>query len=105
VTFLLENHVMQAEDAITPIKQLYFVIQMMLMSPNNSSGAMELCGKMLSSLQSAVRDRRICDGLVKVGKNIDDRRLFDALKQARSLFPIEQEILASELLNPTSRVA
>ena len=39
VTFLLENHVMQAEDAITPIKQLYFVIQMMLMSPNNSSGA------------------------------------------------------------------
>ena len=30
VTFLLENHVLQPEDATTPLKQLYFIAQMIL---------------------------------------------------------------------------
>ena len=33
VTFLLESHVMQAADAKTPIRQLYFLVQMMLIDP------------------------------------------------------------------------
>ena len=32
-TFLLEAHVMQAEDATTPLRQIYFVVQVMLMDP------------------------------------------------------------------------
>ena len=32
-TFLLETHVMQASDATTPLRQIYFVIQVMLMDP------------------------------------------------------------------------
>jgi flagellar biosynthesis repressor protein FlbT len=35
VNFLLEGHVMQIEQAISPIQQLYYVIQIMLMAPNN----------------------------------------------------------------------
>jgi len=33
VQFLLENHVIQADDASTPLKQLYFILQVMLMNP------------------------------------------------------------------------
>ena len=33
VTFLLENHVLQLEDATTPLRQLYFIAQMMLINP------------------------------------------------------------------------
>ena len=32
-TFLLETHVMKAEDATTPLRQIYFVVQVMLMDP------------------------------------------------------------------------
>ncbi|MFO7460819.1 MAG: flagellar biosynthesis repressor FlbT, partial [Desulfatiglandales bacterium] len=32
VDFLLEAHVMQPEEAITPIRQLYFIVQVMLMT-------------------------------------------------------------------------
>ncbi len=32
VQFLLENHVLQPEDASTPLRQLYFIVQVMLMS-------------------------------------------------------------------------
>ena len=39
VTFLLETHVMQASEATTPLKQIYFVIQIMLMDPSATSGA------------------------------------------------------------------
>ena len=33
VTFLLENHVMQAEQATTLVRQIYFAVQIMLMDP------------------------------------------------------------------------
>ena len=33
VQFLLENHVMQPEAAVTPLRQLYFVVHIMLISP------------------------------------------------------------------------
>ena len=33
VTFLLEAHVMQPQDTNTPLRQLYFVVQTMLIDP------------------------------------------------------------------------
>ena len=32
-TFLLEAHVMQPDKATSPLRQLYFIVQTMLMSP------------------------------------------------------------------------
>ena len=31
--FLLENHIMQPEDATTPLRQMYFVVQTMIIDP------------------------------------------------------------------------
>ena len=38
VTFLLENHVMQADQATTPLRQIYFAVQVMLMDPGRDGG-------------------------------------------------------------------
>ena len=38
VTFLLESHVIQVEDTTTPLRQLYFIAQTMLMEPDERSG-------------------------------------------------------------------
>lgn len=100
VTFLLENHVMQPEEASTPLKQLYFAIQTILMSPNDCDAAMELCRNLLVSLNTAARDRRILDGLGVAVRQIDSKRMFEALKAVRALFPIE-----AELMNQTSAIA
>ncbi|ATQ69858.1 MULTISPECIES: flagellar biosynthesis repressor FlbT [Methylosinus] len=93
VTFLLENHVMQAQEATTPLRQLYFVIQLMLMAPNDTANAMEMCRSMLASLNLAFVEPRILSGLTLVARHIEAKKLFDALKTIRALFALEQEIL------------
>jgi flagellar biosynthesis repressor protein FlbT len=95
VTFLLENHVLQASDATTPLKQLYFVIQLMLMSPSDISVPLEMSASMLKALKDAVHDRRLVDGLAKVARLIEEKRTFEALKTVRSLFPVEAELLGA----------
>lgn len=92
-TFLLENHVMQAQNATTPLQQLYFVIQMMLMSPNDTAAALDMCKSMLASLNRVFTDPRVIEGLATIAKHIDDKRTFDALKAVRALFPHEAEIV------------
>jgi flagellar protein FlbT len=42
VTFLLETHVMQAKDATTLTRQIYFAVQIMLMDPTATATATPL---------------------------------------------------------------
>ncbi len=99
VTFLLENHVMQADEATTPIRQLYFVVQLMLMSPKDVDATMELCRKMATSLRSAFEDRRILEGLARAFRSIEEQRFYVALRELRALFPIEGEVIEREEAN------
>lgn len=103
VTFLLENHVMQVENATTPLKRLYFVIQAMLMSPNDCEAALQLCREMLVSLNAAALDPRIMAGVQTAVRHIEDKRMFDALKVVRALFPTEAELLAATAEPETPR--
>jgi flagellar protein FlbT len=95
VTFLLEHHVMQANDADTPLKQIYFVVQMMLMCPNDTVAASELFRTMHDSCLKAIKDTHIRRELDTVERFVKEKRNFDALKTLRALFPIEQEILSA----------
>ncbi|WP_457798530.1 flagellar biosynthesis repressor FlbT [Methylocystis sp. S23] len=95
VTFLLENHVIQAEDATTPMKRLYFIIQTMIMSPNDCDAATDLCREMLVSLNGAAKDSRIVTGLAAAARHIEDERPFEALKAVRALFRVEAELAAA----------
>lgn len=92
-SFLLEGHVMQVKNAITPLRQLYFVIQLALMSPNDSARPLAMCRQMVGSLNEAMTDAGILEGLATVAKQIDDNHIFHALKTVRELFPREAEIM------------
>jgi flagellar biosynthesis repressor protein FlbT len=105
VTFLLENHVMQAKDATSPLRQLYFVVQLMLMSPNDTTAALDMCRSMLASLNTAFPDPRILNGLALAAKYVDDKRMFDALKTIRTLFPFESEILVPSSAQDSGKAA
>jgi flagellar protein FlbT len=94
VAFLLESHVLQAEETKTPLRQLYFVLQTILMDPGNAPAARALFNSVLSSTMSSFRNETIVAKLDLVVSMVAEDRVFDALREIRALFPIEDQILA-----------
>jgi flagellar biosynthesis repressor protein FlbT len=105
VAFLLENHVMQACDATTPLKQLYFVAQMLLMEANESREPLRLFDEMLKNLHASLPGPSFREPLESISKKVAEKRVFDALKIIRGLFPLEEEILSGASQQFQTRVA
>jgi flagellar protein FlbT len=93
VTFLLQNHVILAEEAVTPLRQLYFIVQTMLIDPANAGTAREMFDSSMSLLCASFENKEVLKGLSNVADLVEKNRVFDALKTIRSLFPIEERIL------------
>jgi flagellar biosynthesis repressor protein FlbT len=94
VMFLLEGQVMQASDATTALRQLYFIVQLMLMNPTDIKDAAALYEQHHAALLALCENREMLDGLAAVGDLVAATRYFEALKRIRALFPVEQAILA-----------
>lgn len=103
VTFLLESHVMQAADAKTPLRQLYFLVQMMLIDPADAGSAREAFGRTYPLLLAAFSNATIRDGLMDVADLVARERPFDALKCLRSMIPIEDMIIEGKAFAPSAR--
>ena len=99
VTFLLENHVMQAEDATTLTRQIYFAVQIMLMDPGASATATPLARSLIDTALGAYRTPELVSGLKGVAQLLAKARGFEAMKTLRTLFPIEDEELKGEAAN------
>jgi flagellar protein FlbT len=95
-TFLLENHVIQADDATTPLRQLYFVVQTMLMEPGNADPARDLFARMLVLLRKSFSNPEVLAGLDSIDELVVAGRGFEALKTIRGLLPIEALILSPD---------
>lgn len=93
VTFLLEHHVLHPDDTRTPLRQLYFIVQTLVIDPANGADARNMFYESLASLLLSFENATIRKGLADVRDFFDRGRLFDALKVLRSLFPIEDSIL------------
>ncbi|QIG49905.1 flagellar biosynthesis repressor FlbT [Nordella sp. HKS 07] len=96
-TFLLENHVLQAEDATTPLKQLYFVVQTILMDPATAPQSLSLYREFHAASLAAFENAAILAELKFIDGLVTNGRTFEALKALRALFPRESEILATKL--------
>ena len=100
VTFLLEGHVLQAEHATTPLKQLYFAIQSALMEPGNILAIVPMVTDMLSRTMATFQNNDVRRGLLDVGELIDRGRFFEALRVVRGLYPVELDILNARVSSP-----
>jgi flagellar protein FlbT len=94
VTFLLDAHVLQPHEATTPLRQLYFVIQTILMDPSGAGLAREMLSGMLARLLESFENETVVDGLRAVRDQAARGRTFEALRTVRSLYPIEAGIMA-----------
>lgn len=92
-TFLLEAHVMQVGDVTTPLRQLYFIVQIMLMNPADTPAAREMFESALRTNRENFDEPEILNGLAGAERLIAEDRKFEALKAIRALLPIEAGIL------------
>ena len=93
-TFLLEAHVMKVENATTPLRQLYFIVQIMLMNPTDSNAARDMFEKSIGKIIEISDEAALVAGLRDVKAHVDGGRVFESLKAIRTLFGIEANILA-----------
>ena len=102
LTFLLENHVLQPEDATTPLRQLYFICQMILINPEGAEQSTAMFKKSITMLLSVFENQEIVAELKRVDGMVSSGRAFDALKAIRALYPIEDRILNTAEMTPAT---
>jgi flagellar protein FlbT len=88
--FLLESHVLQVSEATTPMRQLYFVVQSLLINPQEAGKVMGAFRKLHDALIDVATEEDVKSTLHKVGDLVEADRTFEALKLIRTLFePVE----------------
>ena len=85
-TFLLEAHVMQPDKATSPLRQLYFIVQTMLMSPAEMKTAKTVFDASLERMLGAYDEAAVLAVLRATRDHVAEGRNFDALKGLRGAF-------------------
>lgn len=93
VVFLLEANVIAEGDATTPLRQLYFIVQSMLIEPKSRDLTLQIFDHTHRMLIGSFENADVRDGLVEVGLLVEAGRHFDALRKIRELLPVEQQAL------------
>ncbi|MCI4678795.1 flagellar biosynthesis repressor FlbT [Rhodoblastus acidophilus] len=92
-TFLLEAHVIQPDEASTPLRQLYFTLQTELMDRDAAPIARKMFKTMLADTSAAFGPGAVAEGLREAQALAESGRIFEALKAIRALYPREAELL------------
>ena len=87
--FLLEAHVMLERDATTPLRQLYFIVQLMLMEGKERLENRAMFARQSDVMAGVYEDAAILDGIGRVVQLVGRSRHFEALKAIRALLPAE----------------
>jgi flagellar protein FlbT len=93
-TFLLEAHVMQPDEASTPLRQLYFVLQTELMERDAAPVTRTMFRAMIADTCAAVGRGALMEGLRRAEDLAEAGRAYEALKALRALFPLEAKLFA-----------
>ena len=86
--FLLERDIMPIQDADSPAKRIYFILQMMYIFEDNEQRQLQLQKHLFEFLEAAPSSEEIID---KIQKSVGDGQYFKGLKFARELINLETE--------------
>ena len=93
VQFLLESHVLQIDEASTPLRQLYFIRHVMLMNPTGATDACEMFRRSLPLMIASFSDPEISGALKHIDRMVGEGHVYEALKAIRALYPLERQAL------------
>ena len=105
VTFLLEAHVMQPEDATTPLRQVYFALQTMLMDPPAAAAIgleVRRTIDVILACEKAAERRAV---LHNVAALLTSGRHFEALRDIRGLYRSEDNVSAKLEIEPNRGIS
>lgn len=88
VTFLLEHHIIQPEEAVNPIQQLYIAIQTILMAPAEREKSLLISLDLLKSIQLLSGDNFVISSMKEVQIYLEMNKPLEALKSLRSLLNV-----------------
>ncbi len=88
-SFLLEEHVLEPEAAVTPLRRLYCLLQSMLLEPVGAEAAGELYRSSFSKLTDATICAKMLEGLDRVDSSVKAGRPYLAMPELRGLFALE----------------
>ena len=94
-TFLLENHVMHKQDATTPLRQLYFTVQLLLIDPINTESTKKLFREILTNLLNNLDNQTLIQGVKQVDVEVSTGLVFMALRRIREMYKTEAMVLQS----------
>ncbi|WP_299812765.1 flagellar biosynthesis repressor FlbT [uncultured Roseibium sp.] len=97
--FLLEAHILQPEDATTPLRQLYFILQTVIMDPASAPTVQDMFHLVLGSVRGAFSSKEVLDQLNEVENLARSERWFEAMKIVRGLYPVEANLMVAEKRN------
>lgn len=95
VVFLLEGHVLQQEQATSPLRQLYFVVQAMLIEPRTEALARQIYEQQHKSLIATFKNQDILEGLMELKELVNRGKVFEGLRRLRSMFELEDRLLGA----------
>ena len=93
--FLLETHVMQERDATTPLRQWYYIVQLMLMEPADIPANRTMFEAHGVAMAGIYQDVAMLEGLARIAALVVRKRYFEAMKAIRALLPIEDAIMTA----------
>jgi flagellar biosynthesis repressor protein FlbT len=86
VSFLLESHIMQLEDAVSPIQHLYYIIQIMLMTPDNAGLNKVVYASHLDLIRAQCNEKVSDEFIHEIDKLVNSKKYYEAMKYIRTKF-------------------
>lgn len=97
VPFLREHEIMHAQQTVTPLRQLYYVLQTMIMEPGGMERARSVYDDTMRFLPLAFSNPTVLIGLEIIRGRVAAGVPLDALRTLQTLIPIEDAILGRQV--------
>ncbi|AGA64934.1 Flagellar protein flbT [Liberibacter crescens BT-1] len=96
INFMLEHHILKEEETTTPLRQLYFIVQMILINPAGKDYALSFFQKTIGMLLACACNEEMFVALKRVEFLVMSGRFFEALKIIRSFYDIETQVIIQD---------
>jgi len=92
---LREKDIMQADEAVTPARRIYFPVMMMYLDQSGGESYQDEFLKRLSEFMGAVRNPDVLSDCVNISRLVMTREYYKALMLCRKLIEYEDERLGN----------
>lgn len=93
VPYLREHEIMHAQQTVTPLRQLYYILQTMVMEPGGIERAHSVYTDTMRFMQMAFENETVLTGLETIRSQVAAGSPLGALRTLQTLIPIEDAIL------------